>query len=225
MARQSDPDRRQPIIYHYSFWKQKMANTTGFPVPAVAGLLPNSLPGTSRAAGTRSPSGSTAAMVRRRLITDVDMNETTTATTPSSRHWLEAGSAPRPADLNQLAKPSRSSEAQIVNESSETGVNMPITSDFVVQLLGVVGGACPRAFINSALPQLTAPELGDLQQLGVPQDQVAEKISRAGAPACTHRAGRRPGRARQNSGHPRAIQQLLHGGQSVPWAAPAATQR
>src|SRR5699024_11953813 len=55
---------------------------------------------------------------------------------------------------------------------------MPITSDFVVQLLGVVGGrVSPETFINSALPQLTGPVASAIsQQLGVPQDQVAEKI-------------------------------------------------
>src|SRR5699024_11062633 len=106
-------------------------------------------------------------------------------------------------------------------------VNMPITSDFVVQLLGVVGGrVSPETFINSALPQLTGPVASAIsQQLGVPQDQVAEKIQQGQEllPALTALAGAL-GEARQNGGVPtEAIQQLLNmAGQSGARAAPVA---
>ena len=126
-------------------------------------------------------------------------------------------STPAGETSNQLAEtqPIVEKEAQIVNEiEHQTGVNMPITSDFVVQLLGVVGGrVSPETFINSALPQLTAPVAGAIsQQLGVPQDQVAEKIQQGQEllPALTALAGAL-GEARQNGGVPtEAIQQLLN---------------
>lgn len=212
---------RQPIIYtYYSFWKQKMANTTEFSeYPLWLAYYSNSLPGDIpggwdeatfwQYSGNGSVDG---------VITDVDMNEYYGDDSQLQALAGDMGaSTPAGETSNQLAptQPIVEKEAQIVNEiEHQTGVNMPITSDFVVQLLGVVGGrVSPETFINSALPQLTGPVASAIsQQLGVPQDQVAEKIQQGQEllPALTALAGAL-GEARQNGGVPtEAIQQLLN---------------
>lgn len=212
---------RDPIIYtYYSFWKQQMGNTTEFSeYPLWLAYYNDSLPadipgGWDTVTFWQYSSTGNVDGIR----ADVDMNEY--YGDDAQLQALAAdmpGNTPAGQTSGQLAggQPIVEKEAQIANKiEHHTGVNMPITSDFMVQLLGVIGGrVSPETFINSALPQLIGPVAGAIsRQTGIPQEEVAKKLQNGQEllPEISALAGAL-GEARQNGGVPtEAINHLLN---------------
>lgn len=161
---------RQPIIYtYYSFWMNEMGNTTEFAeyplwLAYYSDSLPADIPGgwNEVTFWQHSDAGNVPG-----IITNVDMNHYN-----GSDEQLAALAADMPTNTTAGQAASVLGAGQdIVNQEADvanavehaTGVNMPIASDFMLQLLGVVGGRLsPEVLINNGLGQLSGPILHEI---------------------------------------------------------------
>ena len=175
---------RDPIIYtYYAFWIQNMGNTTEFSeyplwLAYYDSNLPNQLPGGWKEVTfwQYSGSGKTSG-----VQSDVDLNEYYGSDEQLQQLAGKMG-ASSPAGKNAAAlKPIRDAvkgEAGVVNKVEKlTGVDIPLTTDFVMLLLGVVGGrVSPETLMTQGAQQLKGGNMGSSEG-GLPQgDQISGSV-------------------------------------------------
>ena len=138
---------RDPIIYtYYSFWIQRMANTTEFSeyplwLAYYRDTLPDNIPGGWDHVTFWQYSGSGRV---NGVQTQVDLNKY--YGDDAALNALASGlpsntAAGQASDAMDAMRPAVEGEAEIANKIEHaTGVNVPLASDFMMQLLGVIGG-------------------------------------------------------------------------------------
>ena len=141
---------RDPIIYtYYSFWIQRMANTTEFSeyplwLAYYRDSLPENIPGGWDHVTFWQYSGSGNV---NGVQTQVDLNKYygDDAALNALASGMPADSAAGQASQAMDAlRPAVDGEAAVANQIEHaTGVNVPLASDFMMQLLGVIGGRVP----------------------------------------------------------------------------------
>lgn len=147
---------RDPIIYtYYSFWIQKMGNTTEFSeyplwLAYYSNSLPNQIPGGWDEATFWQYSGSGSV---EGIQTDVDMNTyygSDAQLQELAARMPEGTAAGDTAESLTPIKETVRTEAQVANTIEQaTGVDVPLPSDFFMLLLGVIGGRLPAEVLLS----------------------------------------------------------------------------
>lgn len=175
---------RDPIIYtYYSFWIQSMGNTTEFSeyplwLAYYDSNLPNQLPGGWKEVTfwQYTGQGNTAG-----VQTQVDMNEYYGSDEQLQQLAGKMG-ANTPTGQNAAAlKPVRDAvegEAGVVNQVEHaTGVDMPLTTDFVMLLLGVIGGrVTPETLLTQGAQQLKDGGMGSSEGAAPQAGQVSGSV-------------------------------------------------
>lgn len=153
---------RDPIIYtYYSFWIQRMANTTEFSeyplwLAYYRDTLPDKIPGGWDHVTFWQYSGSGRV---NGVQTQVDLNKYygDDAALNALASGMPADSAAGQAsEAMDPMRPAVEGEAEIANKIEHaTGVNVPLASDFMMQLLGVIGGrVSPEVLLTQGKQQL-----------------------------------------------------------------------
>ena len=153
---------RDPIIYtYYSFWIQRMANTTEFSeyplwLAYYRDTLPDKIPGGWDHVTFWQYSGSGRV---NGVQTQVDLNKY--YGDDAALNALASGmpadtAAGQASEAMDPMRPAVEGEAEIANKIEHaTGVNVPLASDFMMQLLGVIGGrVSPDVLLTQGQKQL-----------------------------------------------------------------------
>lgn len=175
---------RDPILYTYhSFWIQSMGNTTEFSeyplwLAYYDSNLPNQIPGGWKEVTFWQYTGSgNAAGVQ----TQVDLNEYYGSDEQLQQLAGKLSAKSQTGKNAEALKPVRDvvkGEADVVNKIEHlTGVDIPLTTDFVMLLLGVIGGrVSPETLITQGAQQLQNGNLGSSEGVGAQADQVSGSI-------------------------------------------------
>lgn len=185
---------RDPIMYtYYSFWIDKMGDTTEFShlplwLAYYSDTLPEYIPGgwDQPTFWQYSDSGSVNG-----IQTKVDLNEYNGNDAELQALAESSPSGTMVGDVAQDLEPVREAtveEAQIANQIEQaTGVDVPLTNDFLMLLLGVAGGRIPpEALIDQGAKELEKQAQDvDTEELAA---QGAELAQNAQAAADEHAA-------------------------------------
>lgn len=174
---------RDPIIYtYYAFWMQQMGNTTEFSeyplwLAYYNTQLPNQIPGGWDEVTFWQYSGSGSAAG---VQTQVDLNEYYGSDAQLQQLAQKMSTDSKAGKDAAALKPIRDivkDEAGVVNKVEHlTGVDVPLTTDFVMLLLGVIGGrVSPETLLTQGAQQLQGTAMGSSE--GAPQpDQVSGSV-------------------------------------------------
>ncbi|MBC2682598.1 glycoside hydrolase family 25 protein [Corynebacterium anserum] len=183
---------RDPIMYtYYSFWIDKMGDTTEFShlplwLAYFSDTLPDYIPGgwDEPTFWQYSDSGSVDG-----IQTKVDLNEYNGDDAQLQALAKSSPSGTMVGDVAHDLAPVREAtgeEAQVANKIEQaTGVDIPLTNDFLMLLLGVAGGRIPpEALIDQGAKELEKQARDiDTDELAAQGAEMAENAQTAGGEA------------------------------------------
>lgn len=170
---------RDPIMYtYYSFWIDKMANTTEFSqyplwLAYYNQNLPSTIPGGWKSVTfwQYSDSGNVNG-----IRGNVDLNEYYGSDAQLKQLASGSPSGTLVGNVSEIVEPIRDAtdaEADVINEIEHaTGVDIPLTTDFLMLLLGVAGGRLgPEVLVTQGLGMLQGS--GALSSSGADSETTA----------------------------------------------------